>query len=66
MMTKKCDNCGKDIESKNPDSVGYSEWCVFHYKKRRDFCSDKCFLDFILKKLILDIDNEEMKGGKTE
>lgn len=37
---KKCFKCGKDIPN-------FSEWCLFHFKKRRDLCSQKCFLDFI-------------------
>jgi 6-pyruvoyltetrahydropterin/6-carboxytetrahydropterin synthase len=35
---KLCTQCG------NP--VKYSEWCVFHFKKRRDFCSYECYKKF--------------------
>ena len=33
-----CDECNKNIER------GFSEWCVYHHKKRRDFCSLKCII----------------------
>jgi 6-pyruvoyltetrahydropterin/6-carboxytetrahydropterin synthase len=36
---KKCYNCNKVIP-------GFSEWCTFHFKKRRDFCSQKCYDKF--------------------
>lgn len=39
---KRCSNCSKLIP-------GFSEWCTFHFKKRRDFCSQKCFDEFIIK-----------------
>ena len=35
---KVCSHCGKQVK--------YSEWCVFHFRKRRDFCSLKCYQDF--------------------
>lgn len=44
---KFCDICEKEIVSQN-DVIqsGFSEWCVFHYKKRRDFCSVDCMKKF--------------------
>ena len=58
-LNKKCDECEKEIKNKTNDNLGYSEWCVFHFKKRRDFCCDKCFLRFVMKKLILNKDGEK-------
>lgn len=58
-ITKTCDECNKEIKNKTNDNLGYSEWCVFHFKKRRDFCSDKCFLRFVMKKLVLDKKEEK-------
>lgn len=63
MINKKCDYCNKNIEGKDDDSIGYSEWCVYHFKKRRDFCSDECFLKFVIDKLVL---KKQVKGGDRE
>ena len=41
-VNKSCDECKKII-------VSYSEFCVFHFQKRRDFCSQDCFFKFIRK-----------------
>src|SRR3990167_9262001 len=46
MINKKCDLCSKDIESKEGD-YPWSEWCLYHHKKRRDFCSNKCLKSFV-------------------
>ena len=47
-LKKFCDNCKKEIVSKYDDfDTGYSEWCLYHYKKRRDFCSKICLKEFI-------------------
>jgi hypothetical protein len=47
MLNKKCDNCGKLIEQKE-GQTGYSEWCLYHFQKRRDFDSKACFLEWII------------------
>lgn len=46
---KFCDICEKEIVNQN-DVIqsGFSEWCVFHYKKRRDFCSKNCMKKFVI------------------
>ena len=51
-IQKTCDECTKEIINKNNDNLGYSEWCVFHYKKRRDFCSNKCFFHFFMRRIM--------------
>jgi len=51
-LTKRCDDCGREIKNKNNDNLGYSEWCVYHYQKRRDFCCSKCFFHFCMRKLL--------------
>ena len=48
MINKKCDFCGKLIEQKE-DVLGYSEFCLYHFQKRRDFCSKNCFKSFFIK-----------------
>ena len=35
---KRCHTCNKAID--------YSEYCLFHFKKRRDFCSKECYKKF--------------------
>lgn len=45
MISKKCDWCKKEIESKG--DYPWSEWCLFHHRKRRDFCSGDCLNNFI-------------------
>lgn len=62
-LNKICDECKKEIVSKNNDNFGFSEWCVYHFKKRRDFCSDMCFLRFVLKKFIFSDIEKNVKGG---
>lgn len=51
---KKCSTCSKPIN--------YSEWCVYHFKKRRDFCSSDCFKKFVSK---YDINKEDKKDGQS-
>jgi hypothetical protein len=46
-IEKTCDYCKKIIENKDSDKIGYSEFCLFHFKKRRDFCSLKCLVNFV-------------------
>ena len=58
-IIKICDDCGQEIKNKNNDKYGFSEWAVWHWKKERFFCCDKCFLRFVMKRLIL---NEEKKN----
>ena len=38
---KICDECKKELT--------FGEWCLYHFKKRRDFCSKKCFKSFLDK-----------------
>lgn len=35
---KVCETCGKNLQ--------FSEWCVYHFNKRRDFCSQECYSKF--------------------
>lgn len=49
MITKKCDYCGKFIEIKGNADYPYSEWCVYHFKKRRDFCCGECMKKWVAK-----------------
>lgn len=46
MISKNCDWCKKEIPFKD-DKYPWSEWCVFHFKKRRDFCSNECLNLFV-------------------
>jgi len=55
-LNKKCDYCGREITNKDGTSIGFSQWCVFHFKKRRDFCCDGCFVRYVqerFKKFLL-------------
>lgn len=61
-LQKNCDECNKEIINKNNDKLGYSEWCLYHWQKRRDFCCNECLLRFILKKLIINKDEEKKDG----
>lgn len=47
MINKLCDYCKKEIqpEKDNP----WSEWTIYHFKKRRDFCSKECFKKWIME-----------------
>ena len=49
MLNKNCDYCKKELMSEKNADEGfvYSTWCIFHYRKRRDFCSDDCFRKWI-------------------
>jgi 6-pyruvoyl-tetrahydropterin synthase len=55
VVEKKCSQCGRHIT--------YSEWCTYHFKKRRDFCSQKCYKDFFLQ-YIEDDDGKVKKKKK--
>ena len=37
--TKICDVCKKEVK--------FSEFALFHFRKRRDFCSLECFLNWV-------------------
>jgi len=50
-FSKLCDECKEEIKGKD-GRAGYSEWCIFHFTKRRDFCSRKCFLNFVKENFI--------------
>ena len=45
-LKKFCDYCKTEIKSVG-DGMGFSEWVLFHYKKRRDFDSLECLLKFV-------------------
>lgn len=46
MLRKTCDNCKIEIKSEN-EKQAFSEWCLYYFKKRRDFCSNKCLFEFV-------------------
>lgn len=63
---KFCDTCGKEIVGQNDEfQTGYSEWCLFHYKKRRDFCSVDCMKKFAMNYFKLS-DKEEVENKINE
>lgn len=45
--TLECDNCNKIIAPKELGGIPWSEWCIYHNKKRRDFCSNDCLKNWI-------------------
>jgi len=49
MINKKCDFCKKEIEVKGNADYPWSEWAVFHHRKRRDFCCLDCFKKWLLE-----------------
>jgi len=47
MINKKCDYCEKEIEVKGSADYQFSEFALFHFKKRRDFCNFNCLKEWI-------------------
>ena len=65
MINQKCTNCGKED--------GYMEYAMYHHRKKRVYCSEKCFKEgvkkylkekeaFCLSNYLLEINSETVVG----
>ncbi len=64
MLDKHCDFCGKEILDKKGINAGYSEFVLYHYAKRRDFCCFECFMNWFIN-YVKEQRKKEDKTGLT-